>query len=606
MRSFGVVVVGGGHAGAEAALSAVRAGADVAVITMKQSRIGHMSCNPAIGGVAKGTVVREIDALGGVMGEAADRAAIQFRMLNRKKGPAVWGPRVQCDLTAYARSIRRALDENGVVVVEEEAVGFDWRGERAASVILADGERVTCGSVVLAPGTFLGAVLFRGRERWCGGRLGDAASNRLCRHLSAHGFHVERFKTGTPPRILAGSIDYGMVSVQAEEGDVWRFSSRQGVETSKVRAVCHTARTASGTVAAARAGLAESPLYSGGIKGRGPRYCPSFEDKAVRFPDREHHPVFFEPTGLGSRLVYLNGVSTSLPRDAQLEMIRSLPGCGRAVVAVWGYAVEYGYLPGSQIARDLMLESTGNVFVAGQICGTSGYEEAAGFGLVAGVNAAAVALGRSSRFVPDPGQSYIGVMISDISGKDLSEPYRLFSSRAGNRMHLRADNALRRMLRISVETGISRPGDDRLLDALERDSLVITDVLRTERHGGKLLAELCRQPEFDAGELGNLSPGLSGFDPDLVLSVALDERYAGYMDKAARKAKEVERMAALDLSGVADFRLLDGISWEARESLERSRPVNLREAAELPGMRPSDLEGLLIGIMRRVPRGTAV
>jgi tRNA uridine 5-carboxymethylaminomethyl modification enzyme len=576
------------------------------MITMKQSRIGHMSCNPAIGGVAKGTVVKEIDALGGVMGEAADRAAIQFRMLNRRKGPAVWGPRVQCDLTAYARSIRRALDENGVVIVENEAIGFDWSGERVTSVILADGGRIGCRSVVLAPGTFLGAVLFRGRERWSGGRLGDIASNSLCGHLAARGFHVERFKTGTPPRILAGSIDYTMVSAQAEEGGAWRFSSRRGVETSRVRAVCHTARTVSGTVAAARAGLAESPLYSGVIRGRGPRYCPSFEDKVVRFPDREHHPVFFEPTGLGSRLVYLNGVSTSLPRDNQLEMIRSLPGCGRAVVAIWGYAVEYGYLPGTQIGRDLMLESTGNVFVAGQICGTSGYEEAAGFGLVAGVNAAAVALGRSGRFVPDPGQSYIGVMISDISGKDLAEPYRLFSSRAENRMHLRPDNAWRRMLRTSIETGISRPGDERLLDSLERDSLGIANVLRTERHGGKLLSELCRQPEFDPGTLGILSPGLSGFDPELVLSVALDERYAGYVEKAARKAKDVQRMATLDLRGVADFRLLDGISWEARESLERRRPANLREAAELPGMRPSDLEGLLIGILRRVPRGTAV
>ncbi len=606
MRGFGVVVVGGGHAGAEAALSAVRAGADVAMITMKKCRIGHMSCNPAIGGVAKGTLVREIDALGGLMGEAADRAAIQFRMLNRRKGPAVWGPRVQCDQEAYARSIRLALEDDGVAVVEGEAVEFDWNGERATTVVLADGTRIGCGSVVLAPGTFLGAVLFRGRERWSGGRLGDIASNRLCGHLSARGFHVERFKTGTPPRILAGSIDYSMLSVQPEEGNVWRFSSRKSVETSKVRAVCHTARTVSGTVAAARAGLAESPLYSGGIRGMGPRYCPSFEDKAVRFPERDQHPVFFEPTGLGSRLVYLNGVSTSLPRDTQLEMIRSLPGCGRAVVAAWGYAVEYGYLPGTQIGRDLMLESTDNVFVAGQICGTSGYEEAAGFGLVAGANAAALALGRSGRFVPDPGQSYIGVMIADISGNDLAEPYRLFSSRAGNRMHLRPDNAWRRMLRTSVEEGISRPGDARLLESLERDSLGISKVLRTERQGGKLLAELCRHPEFDPGSLGSLSPGLSGFDPDLVLSVALDERYGGYVDKAARRAKDVERMATLDLSGVADFRLLEGISWEAREALERSRPVNLREAAELPGMRPSDLEGLLIGILRRVPRGTAV
>lgn len=604
MTDTDVLVIGGGHAGAEAALAAARMGARTAMVTMNAARIGMLSCNPSVGGVAKGTLVREIDALGGVMGEAADFASIQFRMLNRSRGPAVWGPRVQCDGRAYSSFVRRALRSSGVEVVEGEVEQFRWAGDRAVSAVLSAGGAICFRSAVVAAGTFLGAVLFRGRERWSGGRAGDKSSDRLCAHLSGRGFHVERFKTGTPPRLLAGSIDYGALEQQAEEGGSWRFSSRGGARFSDKRAVCFTTRAGCRAIEAARAGMGGSPLFDGSIGGRGPRYCPSFEDKAARFPDRLEHPVFLEPMGMGGRLVYAGGMSTSLPRSAQIEMIRSLPGCGRAVVASWGYAVEYGYFPGECIGRDLRLAGTDNVFLAGQVCGTSGYEEAAGLGLVAGASAAGSAAGDVGRFRPQGSESFIGVMIEDIAGSNLEEPYRLFSSRASNRLHLRQDNAEARLLARAVSSGLSRPGDEARLRMMERQLEEARTVLNTERAGGRLLADMCRVTEFDVGSLGAMSGRLAALDPGVVFTAALDERYMGHVRRAEGRMREVERMSSVDLSCVEDFSGMDGISWESRERLQKARPANMGEAALIPGMRPSDVEGLLIGVLRMVPRGT--
>lgn len=604
MTACDVLVVGGGHAGAEAALAAVRSGARASIVTMRIDTIGAMSCNPSIGGVAKGTLVKEIDAMGGIMAEAADASAIQARMLNRSRGAAVWGPRVQCDMGSYAGYVRRALAKSGVTLLEGEVVSFGWTGDRVERAILADGREIACRTAVIATGTFLAGMLYRGKEKWRGGRSGDQAADALSRHISECGFHVERFKTGTPPRLLAESIDFSELDVQEEEGNGLRLSSRRMEEPGRKRAVCFTTRAGESVIEAARSGLSESPLFSGAISGRGPRYCPSFEDKAVRFPEKSQHPVFLEPLGLDSRLIYAGGMSTSLSRRTQLEMIRGLPGCSRAVVTSWGYAVEYGYLPGEQIDGTLRLSAADNLFVAGQACGTSGYEEAAGLGLVAGANAAAKALGSGRTFVPSAEGSYLGVMLNDVAGADLPEPYRLFSSRAGNRLNLRQDNAYRRMLPESISFGLARAGDEERLRVIEAEARDVSRVLRTERRSGELLADICRKTGFDVSTLQESEEALSEFDPDLVFSVALDERYAGFVLRAARRAREVERLSGISLDGVTDYLGMEGLSWETREALQRARPSSLGEASSIPGMRPSDMESLLVGVLRRVPRGT--
>jgi len=591
-----VVVVGAGHAGLEAAFAAARTGARTAIVTMSWPRAGAMSCNPSIGGVAKGILVMEIDALGGRMGEAADGSAIQSRMLNMRKGPAGRGPRVQCDPDLYSGLMRTAASGAGVRIVEGEAAAFDWDGDRIGAVILDSGRRLPCRSVVLAPGTFLGGRLFRGRERWRGGRSGEPPSDALLEHIVRRGFHVERFKTGTPPRVLASSLDMDGLEVQPEDGPAWRFSRRGEVPGPAVRAVCYTTRTGPATLAAVEAGAGESPLLGGCISGRGPRYCPSFEDKAGRFPGRPGHPVFLEPKRLGSRLVYVNGRSTSMPRTAQVEMVRSLPGCSRAVVASWGYAVEYSWLPR---AMDASCGSVicPNLFLAGQVCGTSGYEEAAALGLLAGRMAAAEALGMP-RLVPEAESSYLGVMAHDISQRDFGEPYRLFSSRAGNRMHLRPDNALRRLLRTAVGIGLGRPGDAEEADRLEARERELMDGLRRTVREGRSLAAMCRTPGYDADEAARVL-GLTGDgDLELLRSLALDLRYEGYIDRALRRAGEAERLSGLVL-GIEDFSTVAGVSLEARQALQSARPRTLSEASAVPAVRPSDVEGLMVHVSRR-------
>ncbi len=601
-----VVVVGGGHAGAEAALAAVRAGASAVLVTFDISRIGEMSCNPAIGGVAKGTLVREIDALGGVMGECADGSAVQFRMLNRSRGPAVWGPRVQSDAALYAGLVRRSLEEAGVVLVEAEVTALDGPTERLSGVRLADGRLLAADAVVVAAGTFLRGVLFRGRQRWRGGRTGDGSSFALADDLERRGLALGRFKTGTPPRLAASSLDYGEMELQGEDGPGFRFSTRGSRYGSlPSRMPCWVTRANEATIRAALSALGDSPLLTGGISGRGPRYCPSFEDKALRFPERSEHVVFVEPVGRDSPLVYLNGLSTSLPEQAQMEMVRSIPGCSGARVARWGYAVEYSYVLPGGFDGALRAAGSKNLFLAGQICGTSGYEEAAALGLLAGRNAAAAAR-EGQLFEPDPAWGYIGVLVSDITRKGLDEPYRLFSSRAWSRLHLREDNAPYRCLPWALEMGVARPGDAELLAALEREAARARAALASCAADGIRALDLCRRPGIEARDLKDRFPVLSELDPDALRSVVLDEKYRGYVERTSRRMEARRRLDDLPLAGIEDFSSVEEISWEAREALSRMRPSSLGEAARLPGVRPSDVDGLLVHLARKggVPRGT--
>ena len=592
------MVAGGGHAGIEAALAAGRMGARTTLVTLSAARIGEMSCNPAIGGVAKGCLVCEIDALGGIMGEAADASAIQFRMLNRRKGPAVWGPRIQADPDAYRRFVRHALDAAGVRIVEDEVTGLLGPTEEPSGVTLARGGRLEAGSVVLAPGTFMGGVLFRGRERWRGGRAGDMAADLLEADLRARGFHVERFKTGTSPRLVAGSVDLGAMEMQQEDGPGFHFGMRRPLLCGPgYRMPCYCTRSSERTRAAAMRWLGESPLYGGAIQGAGPRYCPSFEDKIVRFPDRAEHQVILEPMGRESRLLYMNGLSTSLPRQAQMEMVRSLPGCASAVVARWGYAVEYGMLGAGEFDATLASTRARGLFLAGQVCGTSGYEEAAALGVLAGRNAAAVAMGREAVCAAPEG-GYLGVMARDLA-RGIASPYRLFSSRAENRLHLRVDNADRRMLPEAGMWGVARPGDGDLLRGILDDAGAALRLLGSARVGGLRALDACRRPDVDLGGMLTRIPGMEAVREGTALSVALDERYRGYADRSTRRVAERERLEALPLDAIGSFMDLNEICWEAREALEKARPGTLGEASRVPGVRPSDLDGLLLAVMGR-------
>jgi len=589
---FDVIVVGGGHAGIEAALAAKRLSCSVLLITSCTRRIGEMSCNPAIGGIAKGTLVREVDALDGLMGLAADATRLQFRMLNRRKGPAVQGPRVQSDAKAYAEFQQAALISGDVSILEDEVTGLSGPTESLDGVICRRSGEIKGRTVVLAVGTFLGGLLFRGPERWRGGRSGDISSDLLDSDIRRRMFHVERFKTGTPPRVAAASVDVSSLEEQQTEGYDFSFSFRDGNISSKERP-CYLASTNEVTAEVAKRNMGSSPLMTGRIEGTGPRYCPSFEDKVTKFPGRTRHNVYVEPMGWESRLFYLNGISTSLCRSAQEEMVRSLRGFEKAEIASYGYAVEYSYIHHSDLTGTLRARQSRNLFIAGQICGTSGYEEAAAQGLLAGANAARTAKGIEA-MSPDRMESYLGVMIDDITARGSDEPYRLFSSRAENRLHIRQDNADRRMAGFGEDLGTLSEGSRDRLAAVRAEESTIRQLMKDARPGGFTGEKFCRQPGATVSGLCERIPLLREHDQDILWSVMLDEKYSGYIGRNRRKLESRRRSSGVRLDSIVSYLGIEEICWESREVLERERPSTLAEAERIPGVRPTDLEGLLI------------
>lgn len=591
-NTFDVIVVGGGHAGIEAALAAERMGCSVIMITARYGRIGEMSCNPAIGGIAKGTLVREIDSLDGSMGKAADATRLHFRMLNRRKGPAVWGPRVQSDAAAYAYFQRKNLESNAIQIIEDEVIALEGSTEKPEGIRSRKNGVIFGRTVVLAVGTFLRGRLFRGQSVWRGGRIGDIAADKLDEDIRRRLFHVERFKTGTPARIVRTSVDTRDLSIQQSEETDYRFSA----ETKKLPArneKCYLTRTNRNTMNAAKEYMHLSPLLAGRIDGKGPRYCPSYEDKVVKFPDREQHNIYVEPMGHRSRMFYLNGLSSSLPAEAQEKMVQTLPGFRKAIIADYGYAVEYSFIHHTEIAPSLRLRRTENVFVAGQMCGTSGYEEAAAQGLLAGANAARVVKG-FQQLSPPRRDSYLGVMIDDIISKGTDEPYRLFSSRAENRLHIRQDNAERRMYEFGKSIGVLSERKALLLEVNMKEIAEIETVLKNRNIDGSRAALWCRRQGAEAEKLIELMPMLSSFSRDAVFSVILDEKYRGYIKRSLKRDESRRRASSVNLSSITSYMEIKEICWEAREVLEKVKPNTLADAEKIPGIRPTDLEGLLL------------
>ncbi|MBK8977455.1 MAG: tRNA uridine-5-carboxymethylaminomethyl(34) synthesis enzyme MnmG [Planctomycetes bacterium] len=619
-RDFDVVVVGGGHAGAEAALAAARLGAATACVVLDPAAIGRMSCNPAIGGIAKGHLVREIDALGGEMAACTDAAGIQFRMLNTRKGPAVRAPRAQCDRALYNREMAaRVAACPRLTLVAGEAVELPvGRAAGAARAVrgvrLADGRELAAPAVVLTTGTFLGGRLFAGEWEADGGRHGERGATALARALRGLGLRLGRHKTGTPPRLHRDSIDYARLEEQLGDDPPRPFSFRTGrLDVAQVS--CWLTRTNARTHAVVARHAHRSPMYAGRIVGVGPRYCPSLEDKVMRFADRDAHLVFLEPEGRASDEVYPNGISTSLPPEVQEELVRTIPGLEDVRILRHGYAVEYDYLLTDQLRADLHVADVAGLFAAGQINGTSGYEEAAAQGLVAGINAARFARGEPP-LVLDRASSYLGVMIDDLCRVNPSEPYRMFTSRAEFRLLLRADNADRRLTPIAREIGLCDAA--RAADVARKEARIGAAVARLEaiRRDGRSLAELLRRPEvtFDdvVDALGVDAPGvdpcgaaasdLAGLHADERAEVEAEIKYAGYI---ARQHQQVERLRAMDARRIPaefDFAAVVGLSNEGRERLLARRPLSVGEATRLAGVTPADVNLLLVALGRAVSR----
>lgn len=620
--NFDIIVAGGGHAGIEACLASARLGCRTLLITTNINRVGYMSCNPSIGGLAKGHMVRELDVLGGEMGFVADKTCIQFKRLNSRKGPAVRGTRMQSDKDLYCSTMKATVaTQENLTVLEGEVKELLIENDLCVGVRLKDGSEVKSAKTIITAGTFLNGIMFVGDQRTEGGRVGDASSKGLSDQLKAYGFDVRRLKTGTPARLLKDSIDWSKTQEQWGDENFFPFSVRSQRNFYLPQIACYLSRTTSETHDVIRRNLSRSPLFCGMIEGTGPRYCPSIEDKITRFAERDSHQTFLEPEGLSTDLIYLQGISTSLPEDVQMEFLRTIPGLANVKVARFGYAVEYDFFEPTQILHTLETRGIKGLYLAGQINGTSGYEEAAAQGLIAGINAVH-ALKDRGEFILGREEAYIGVLIDDLVTKGTIEPYRMFTSRAEHRLILREDNTIDRLCAKSLELGLvplerqERLAELKAKRADLRRRLAEEKIYPTEEVQKKIEAipsnrllksvsyeEFLRRPEVNSAELGALGFEIDS-DPMVNEPVEIEVKYSGYVQRQMEMLSAWKKSEGIVI-GELDFRSVKGLSTEEMEKLNRVRPRTLGQASRISGVNPSAIQSLMIYLKGKSQRRPA-